>query len=113
MEAQIQASGGDEVAEFAELWDRLGGDPALRTVDRLPGEWELGGPLDMLPVAREPGSAGVTLARALPVGLKTRRSDVTVTVTFPSGKTMLDAQRLNDAAVIPLPQEVLRDRDEW
>jgi hypothetical protein len=116
MEAQIHVAGGDGVAEFAALWEWLRGDRALagalRPVRQPPHEGELGGALDVLVVALGSGGAGVALAKALPVWLRTRRSDVTITVTSPTGRITLDAQRVRDAAVVPLLQEVLRDRDE-
>lgn len=116
MEVQIQVAGGDEVAEFTALWEWLRGDRALagalRAVQRPPDEGELGGAFDVLAVALGSGGAGVALAKALPVWLRTRRSDVKITVTSPAGKVTLDAHQVKDTIVLPLLREVLRDRDE-
>ncbi|MET8144591.1 hypothetical protein ABZU32_30160 [Sphaerisporangium sp. NPDC005288] len=116
MEAHIRVSGGDDAVEFTALQDWLGGQRALtgmvRLIQRPPREGELGGAFDMLAVALGSGGAGVALAKALTVWLQTRRADVTITVTSPSGSVKLDVQRINDAGVLPLLEEVLRERDE-
>ncbi|MCW2918499.1 MAG: hypothetical protein JWN52_6567 [Actinomycetia bacterium] len=116
MEAQIRVSGGDDVAEFIALREWLTGERALtgtvRVVQLPPGEGELGGVFDMLAVVLGSGGAGVALAKSLTVWLQTRRTDVTVTVTSPSGSVKLDVQRIKDASVLPLLEEVLREHDE-
>jgi hypothetical protein len=116
VEAEIRVSGGDEVKEFAALWEWLRGDralaSALRVVQQPPGENELGGVFDVLVVALGSGGAGVALAQALPVWLRSRRSDVTITVTSPTGKVALDAHQVRESAVLPLLQEVLREHHE-
>ncbi|MFD0885703.1 hypothetical protein ACFQ08_14205 [Streptosporangium algeriense] len=116
MDAQVQVSGGDEITEFTELRKWLTGERALtgrvRVVRHPPAEDELGGVLDTLAVALGSGGAGIALVRALTVWLRTRRADVTITVTSPSGTVKLNAQRVRDAAVLSLLEEILRDGDE-
>ncbi|WP_308169806.1 effector-associated constant component EACC1 [Acrocarpospora catenulata] len=116
MEARIGVSGDDEVAELADLQEWLRGERALigrvRSVSRPPAENELGGALDVLVVALGTGGAGVALARSLTAWLQTRRVNVAITVTSPSGSVKVDAQRIKDEAVLPMLQEVLRAGDE-
>ncbi|MBB4918898.1 effector-associated constant component EACC1 [Streptosporangium saharense] len=116
MDALVQVSGDDEITEFTELRGWLSGDRALtgrtRVVRQPPGEGELGGALDTLVVTLGSGSAGIALVRALTTWLRTRRADVTITVTSPSGTVELNAQRVRDTAVLSLLEEILRDGDE-
>lgn len=116
MDARIQVSGSDEAGQFTNLWTWLRGERALagtvRAEQRPPGAGELGGVYDMLTVAVGSGGAGVALARSLTAWLQTRRSDVVITVTSPSGNVQLDARRIKDTGVLPLLEEVLRERDE-
>jgi len=116
MEAEIRVSGGDDVAEITGLFQWLRGERALagtvRSVQRAPGEGELGGAFDMLAVALGSGGTGAALARSLTVWLRTRRPDVVITVTSPSGKVKLDAHRVKDDSIQPLLEQMLRERDE-
>jgi hypothetical protein len=116
VEAHVRISGGDEVEEVTDLWEWLRGERALagavRAVQRPPGEGELGGVFDVLAVALGSGGAGAVLARSLTAWLQTRRPDVVITVTSPSGSVQLDAHRIKDTGVLPLLEEVLRERDE-
>jgi hypothetical protein len=116
VEAQIRVSGGDEIVEFTALQEWLSGERALvgtvRMVQLPPDEGELGGVFDMLAVALGSGGAGVALAKSLTVWLQTRHPDVNITVTSPSGSVKVDAHRIKDAGVLPLLEEVLRERDE-
>ncbi len=88
----------------------------MRSVQRPPGEGELGGAFDLLAVALGSGGAGAALVRSLTVWLQTRRPDVVITVTSPTGSVTLDANRIKDASVLPLLEQVLeqvlRERDE-
>jgi hypothetical protein len=116
MEAEIQISGGDDIAEFAALREWLLGERALsgaiRPVRGKPAETELGGAYDLLAVALGSGGAGVALARSLTAWLRTRRPDISVTVTSSSGKVTLDARRVKNDDVMPLLQEVLGTRND-
>jgi hypothetical protein len=116
MEAEIRVSGGDDVAEITELFQWLRGERALagtvRSVQRAPGEAELGGAFDMLAVALGSGGTGAALARSLTAWLRTRRPDVVITVTSPSGSVKLDAHRVKDGSIQPLLEHMLRERDE-
>ncbi|MEU1734745.1 hypothetical protein [Streptosporangium sp. NPDC020145] len=116
MDALVQVSGGDEITEFTELRGWLSAERALtggvRVVRRPPAEGELGGVLDTLAVALGSSGAGMALVRALTTWLRTRRADVTITVTSPSGTVELNAQRVRDTAVLSLLEEILRDGEE-
>ena len=57
-------------------------------------------------------AVGVALARSLATWLQTRRSDIAIIVTSPSGSVKLEAHEVKDGDVMPLLQEVLRSRDE-
>lgn len=116
IEAQIQMSGGDRITEITDLLAWLRGERALagtvRAMQRPPDDGELGGVFDMLAMAPGSGGAAAALARSPTAWLGSRRADVTVTVTSPSGSVTLDARRVDDRSVLPLLREVLRDHDE-
>jgi hypothetical protein len=116
MEAEIRISSDDEITEFAALREWLRGERALtgmvKAVRKPPARTELGGALDLLAVALGSGGAGVTLAKSLVIWLRTRRPDVTVTVTTPSGTVTLKAKQVRDGDVMPLLEAVLKVRDE-
>jgi len=116
LEAEIRVSGGDDVAEITALFDWLRHERALagtiRAVRRQPGETELGGVYDLLAVALGSGGTVAVLARSLATWLRTRRPDITVTVTSPSGTVTIDAHRVKDDDVIPLLRGALAARDE-
>lgn len=64
----------------------------------------MGGAVEVLEVALGSGGVGVVLIRALCAWLTQRRSDVTVTVTVPSGDQMrVDVKRARD------PEAVIRE----
>ncbi|MEU4225213.1 hypothetical protein AB0F17_13015 [Nonomuraea sp. NPDC026600] len=115
MQAQIQLTGGDEIAEFTGLWQWLTSERALtgtvRVVRRPAAEDELGGALDTLVLALSSAGAVAALSRALTVWLATRRADVTITVKA-SGEVKLDARRIKDQDIAPLLRQVLRAPDE-
>jgi hypothetical protein len=115
VEAEIRISRGG-IAEFTALWEWLRGERALagtvRAVPEPPGSTDLGGVYDILVVALGSGGAGVALAKSLTAWLQTRRSDIAITVTTPSGGVTVDAHKLKDTEIMPLLHEVLRARDE-
>jgi Effector Associated Constant Component 1 len=116
MDAEIRVSSGDDVAEFAALWAWLRGERALvgtvRAEQKPPAETELGGVFDVLAVSLGSGGAGVALAKSLVTWLQTRRSDVRITVTGPSGEVTLEANRVKDGDALLLLREILSERDE-
>jgi hypothetical protein len=116
VEAEIRITRGGDIAQFASLWEWLRSERALagtiRPVPEPPCDTELGGIYDLLAVALGSGGAGVALARSLTAWLQTRRPDITISVTSPSGKVTVDARKVKEGDVMPLLQEVLRVRDE-
>ncbi|MEV7215364.1 hypothetical protein AB0O31_19995 [Kitasatospora cineracea] len=107
--AQIRLSGADPIGETAALWEWLRGEEQLRglvkAVTPPPGEGELGGAVEVLQVAL--GTTGVVgvLARSLTVWLRTRRSDLKVTVARDGGgETTVEVSNLAPGQV----EEVLR-----
>lgn len=115
-EVEIRISRGGGVAEFAALWEWLRGERALmgavHPVQRRPAETELGGAYDLLAVTLGSGGAGVALAKSLATWLRTRRSNVAITMTSSSGSVTLEAHQVKDGDVMPLLQEILRVRDD-
>jgi hypothetical protein len=72
----------------------------------------LGGAYDLLAVTLGSGGAGVALAKSLATWLRTRRSNVAITMTSSSGSVTLEAHQVKDGDVMPLLQEILRVRDD-
>lgn len=96
----IGVRGSDSVAELASLaqWLRDERDLAgqIRQVPGPTGPTDLGGVLDTLSVALGSGGVGVALAQSLSAWLRTRRSDVKLTITV-EGKTIeIDAHQVAD-----------------
>jgi Effector Associated Constant Component 1 len=116
MLAEITVLGGDDVTEITELWEWLRGERrlagAVEPVRRSPGESELGGTIELLTVALGSGGAGVVLARSLAVWLRTRRSDVSVVVRTKTGSATVTATNLDEDQVLPLLEQVLRERHD-
>jgi hypothetical protein len=116
VEAEIRIFQGDAVAEFASLWEWLRSERGLagrlRAVPRESAETELGGGFELLAVALGSGGAVTTLARSLAAWLRTRRPDVKITVTSPSGSVTLEARQVRDSDVMPLLHEVFGVLDE-
>jgi hypothetical protein len=116
MDVKIQVSRGDDVAEFAALWEWLRGERALtgavRAVRRQPGETELGGAFDLVTVALGSGGAGVVLANSLVAWLQARRRTITITVTTAKGSITVTGPESEDSVVMPLLLEILRTPDE-
>jgi hypothetical protein len=111
VDVQVKVSGGDEVEEFASLWQWLASERALagaiRAIRRAPGEAELGGAFDVLAVALGSGGTGVALANSLTTWLRTRRSHISVTVATEAGTVTVDARNASPSQILPLLQQVL------
>jgi hypothetical protein len=104
VEALIGVSGGDAVSELTGLAGWLRGERELQGNVRLvrppAAEGTLGGALDVLAVAVGSGGMGVALAQSLQAWLRTRVSDVRLTVTVGERKAELDARRVGDPAAL-------------
>ncbi|MCP2335944.1 effector-associated constant component EACC1 [Actinomadura rupiterrae] len=115
MDARIKVNGGDTVQETAGLFELLRGDRALtgrvRAEPAPPREGELGGATDVLVVALGSGGAAAALTNVLVAWVKTRRPDVSVTVTTPRGSVKIDTKDLPADAVLPLLREALHNDD--
>ncbi|MFE0460454.1 hypothetical protein ACFW1A_14525 [Kitasatospora sp. NPDC058965] len=111
VEARVAVSGRDEVEEFAALWDWLQDEPQLRgglTRAEAPiGPTELGSGLAAVTVALGSGGVGVALAKALVTWLRTRRADVTLTVSVDNRTAHFQARNV-DAAHVQQALEVLQ-----
>jgi hypothetical protein len=105
---RIRLSGADPIGETAALWEWLRGEEQLRglvkAVTPPPGEGELGGAVEVLQVALGATGAAGVLARSLTVWLRTRRSDLKVTVTRDDGATTVEVSNLAPEQV----EEILR-----
>lgn len=102
MAVSIGVRGGDVVSELASLAGWLRGERELagrvRVVYEQAGEGELGGALDVVSVAVGSGGVGVALSQTLSAWLRTRRSDVKLTITAEGRTIEVDARRVADAA---------------
>jgi hypothetical protein len=111
LEAQIRIARGDEVAEMASLWAWLKGERDLvgkvQAVSYPPGDAELGGMVDVLAVALGSGGTGAILAQSLTVWLRTRRGDVSVSVTTGDRTVTVEAKSLGPGEVLSVLEHVL------
>ncbi|WP_051467905.1 effector-associated constant component EACC1 [Actinomadura oligospora] len=111
MEARIKVSGDDPARETAGLHEWLRGDRTLagrvRAESTPPRDGELGGSADVLVAALGSGGAAVALTNVLVAWVKSRRPDVSVTVTTENGSVKIDTTDLPADAVLPLLREVL------
>jgi len=93
--AQIQVEGRDETTQLGDLWDWLRRERGLagrvELAPRPPGPTDLGGVFEVLTVTLGSGGSAAVLARSLGIWLKTRRPDVTVTVTTEAGSVTVKA----------------------
>ena len=100
MAALIGVSGSDPVAELASLTEWLRAERDLAgQVRRMPGpvgSTDLGGVLDTLSVALGSGGVGVALAQSLSAWLRTRRSDVKLTITVDDKVVEIEAHQVAD-----------------
>lgn len=115
MLARIRIDGDDAASEGEQLWGWLRHERGLtgrvERVPRAPGPTDLGGVLDMLTVALGSGGAAAVLAQSLSVWFKTRRPNVTVTVTTEAGTVTVSATDLAHSDVLPLLKQVLPGDD--
>jgi len=116
MEADLRVSGGDDAEEVADLWEwmRVERDLAgmVRPIWRPPGEGELGGVFDVLAVALGSGGAVAALAGSLTAWLKTRRPEVTVTITTAKGSASVGVSNATVDQVLPLLQHTFGALDD-
>ncbi|MER7844005.1 hypothetical protein ABTZ03_08645 [Kitasatospora sp. NPDC096077] len=109
-EIQIRLAGRDTIGETAALWEWLREEDEfrgrVRAVTRPPGAGELGGAVEVLQVALGTTGAAGVLARSLTVWMRTRRSDVKITVSRSPGgdTTTVEVTHLDPGKV----EEVLR-----
>lgn len=113
MDVQIRITGGDKADELAALWRWLQEEGELRgevmPVAGAISADELGGAIDLITVALGSGGAGVALAQSLSAWLRTRYSDVKITVSAEGRSVELEAKHVKD--VVPLLREMLRATD--
>jgi hypothetical protein len=100
VEVLIGVRDGNAVAELASLteWLQIERDLAgqVRQIPGAVGPTDLGGALDTLSVAIGSGGIGVALAQSLTAWLRTRRSDVKLTITIDGRTVEIDAHRIAD-----------------
>lgn len=115
MEVQLHVSGGDVVAEIADLeeWFReeRGLTGAVRPIWSSIDEGQLGGAIDLLAVAIGSGGAATVLAQSLFAWLGTRRPSVEVTVKVKSRTASVKASGLDADALARLLRQLLDDTD--
>lgn len=103
------------MVELGQLWDWLRHERELTgrvtLIPQAPGPTDLGGIVDVLTVALGSGGAAAVLAQSLSVWLKTRRSDVSVTVTTDKGTVTVKATDLAHSDVLPILRQVLPGND--
>ncbi len=106
--ARIRIDAGATPTSYHELADWLTGNRELRgRVTRItapPVDGQLGGGVvEVLEVALGSGGAAMVLAQSLAVWLRTRRADITITVTRAGKQVAVSARRVSD------PEAVLRE----
>lgn len=116
MDATIQVTSAGNT-EFGALWDWLRNERALagslRAHRKAAVDGELGGAFDALSVALGSGGAVAVLANSLTAWLRTRKSDITVTVKTRTGSVKIDARRVKSSdEVIALLELAMRDEQE-
>jgi hypothetical protein len=116
MEADLRVSGGDQAKEVADLWEWMRAERGLagmvRPVWSPPREGQLGGVVDVLAVALGSGGAMTALAGSLTAWLKTRRPDVTVTITTAKGSASVGVHNATTDQVLPLLQQAFGALDD-
>lgn len=104
VDALIGVDGGDQAAELIALAGWLRGERQLQGAVQLvrggSGDTGLGGGLDVLSVAVGSGGVGVALAQSLAAWLRTRRSDVKVTITANGRTVEVDARQVLDVTTV-------------
>lgn len=111
----IRVSGGDEVAELAELIGHLRTERGLAGLVRAErsavGPEDLGGALDVVAVAIGSGGVVAVLAQSLSGWVKSRRPPVKFTLSTRDGLT-LELEATADADADRLIRELLRHVDD-
>ncbi|HEX6361108.1 effector-associated constant component EACC1 [Actinophytocola sp.] len=116
MDATIQVSG-DDGTELSALWDWLRKERALagslRAQPRSAVDGQLGGAFEVLSVAVGSGGAVAVLAHSLTAWLRTRKSDITVTVKTATRSVSINARRVGTTdEVIALLESAMRHDTE-
>jgi hypothetical protein len=113
MDVEIQVVGGDEIAEITDLWAWLRNERNLvgkvQAAGRAPRDTELGGATDVLIIALGSGGTGAVLAQSLTTWLRTRRSNVEVSVTAGDTTVTVNAENIGRDDVLPILGQVLGD----
>jgi hypothetical protein len=113
MEAQIRIADGSN-DDLIALYEWLSAEDDLRgrvrVVDTPPGETELGSLPELLTVAFSAGGAGTVLASSVVTWLKTRRTNVKVTIESGDRSITLELGTVDD--VRPLLRDILGGGDE-
>jgi hypothetical protein len=116
VDAEIRVAGHEDAGLLADLSEWLRGERALagktHLVQRLPREGELGSVSDVLAVSLGAGGTGVALAGSLTAWLRSRRSDVGVTVTTELGTVTVNVSNATSGLVHQLLRRVLPVSDE-
>jgi hypothetical protein len=112
---ELAVSGASDVRNVGELHEWLRRERALAgLVRRVPQpieDGQLGGVADVLIVALGSGGVGAVLAQSLLTWIRSRRTDVSVTVSTEAGVVKIDATNLAPADVLPVLERVLQERD--
>jgi hypothetical protein len=115
--ADIEVSGENGSAEFGGLWEWLRQERSLTgSVQARPkaaADGELGGAYEVLSVALGSGGAVVALANSLTTWLRSRRSDITVTVKTRAGSVSISSRQVRSAdEITALLETALRHEPE-
>jgi hypothetical protein len=112
---EIELYGVGEATDVADLHDWLRRERLLaglvQRVRRPIEDGQLGGLADILFVALGSGGAGAVLAQSLLTWLRSRRSDISLTVRTKDSVVRLDATNLTSSDVLLALDRLLRERD--
>lgn len=107
----------DDITELGSLWSWLRAERVLtgsvRAHQKAIVDGELGGAVELLSVALGSGGAVMALANSLTTWLRTRRSDITITVKTATGSVNIrSSQAKNTEEVIALLDSAMRHDPE-